>query len=1660
MTRRRGRPVIPIPVHPERVISRAVKAGLSATIELQRNISNRITRKYYDRSRNRFSVRQQAYQITKKRGSPDFSYISKAEAQIRDDTRLMLYENAAKYGFAELSRQKNADDTIGPLNQRLNACGGVVRENSEIMFPMPHPVSFGTYTRRDGKGKKKYRRAGYEGSSFGPKVILAHPDLPSLDFGDAVRSHNEYLATFCAIHNVPVRETTRYSHLFYLLVRPYLEYLYSEFRYGKSNFQKGVNWALRQVKELVLEAGCRPTMHEERTVTAEFHLGKSPAEENWRFFKRQETEARGFYDDHPAVVELNRLRGNLGEEQSAVDEENENSKEVSREEDENAILTVKDVEYIRNEAAKRARIAGSIMHRRIADLFPSPWHLNDVILSGDRYEHSSEYIIISETPLQTAYGAGKADLILCERAVSDDGKRVFWRSVFVIEIKTHLGQSWNIEADYKESEVRPTGSDLQRIVSDFPLRNYPLSDDLWDVILRSTPTPIAQRQLDIYCQALTKSYETTTQEELGHVLRGVLVIEASSDVSDIRGIIERLIVHGYESLRNRVRRLRRTVFTPSKSDNYRIALVVEEQLGPKRKGEKTIQASWEPTYTPFKSRERSERKFMLYLAGHSPTSAGQSAAWNARYFHGLQMLYGMKQAQEKAEFVWIDLASQFDEPRLAEARLRLRPRGYSEEEIAKVQPDHIREFFERVEVKGYLDDILSFLYRNGAVPSFRLKTGKNKRKVIVVTGAETLRDATPSSHIERLGILIDHLLASLPEHEKTTVVWFDSPVPSVEKATPYSTRALLPYHETSSLREVVTDIVWNLPIAPRGAVQPEKWGLPIVGDSPMHDDIRVIIQHTQDDLNIELTHVPLLRGWSKRFKNKGTGPVIQERDFDDIVPEKAVRNRMKLLSLAMLPWLVRLQPHKTILDESVEPLEEQITWIEKELHGRKEPLSFTRKILTRPPSKPPGLLNLVRFRLPDTIHALSYQMRTAGKINSQRLYRSPRKLQTRPVQRVPAPLITEEREVIEEGMEYEWLFGIKFESESDDPLPWWMVVQDPYHPSRTLIGCFANRLPDKDGFLWAESKQELMTLSSLDEILGFSQTMMIGKIIEEGLEIWSFRGDEDAVYEGVLELRKQGRSTIGFLRAIRQTVIREPATRPMFATRPPESFYRRISDSLRRYLAAVARPTPVSIHLEMVDDICHVILQNEDGEDIQNISIEYTADLISLLRWPMVKGGPMFTDSGTYATWSVFDDIEFGDLDFLRPYVSFRAARSAPEELPKRIAQFFDDAETVPVGIEHDHSICPIAFDEATSHGECWRITLPHDCSEQVRRQLGKPMTGEDVNGFLSAERLYAGKLYLLEISLPDVSVKDESIVFHEDRYIRMFLRSRGLFLRRLEPGTYLRVSDQKWAVEITWEGISYLRWSAWSTVSGLPFSGSNHTISLLHGCSVDEEYRRIMGIITSEISEMRIANRPELEAGLRSGLKNIGYSRFSPPCEIRVIESTKTTFVFGVYPVEAFRREPLMRRTIEAAGKESPDSLIEMIEAAMSDGDMSYYSIRNKESFMKKLTTWVNRCVPVIEDTIEEPEEWEVTLSADMMKHEIHWEAKQYLTKAHRIGLLYDDKKILVKGNIRDAIRDVREIVEEDLVPELGHISNLEEILNVQVPELIRELRRIESTN
>ncbi|MHA1960525.1 MAG: hypothetical protein ACW99U_09850 [Candidatus Thorarchaeota archaeon] len=1558
MKRKRGRPVLPLPVHPERVISTAFQTGLSSTVRLQRSIKNKTTQTHYESSREIWRIARHVYLLTKERGNPEYSYVLKAAPQIMDNMLKMLYEKNAKYGHTEVSRQRNSDDSVGPFNQRMNACGAALRNFSVCMFPMPDPVQFGHRTQHAGKKRKRFRVAGYEGSSFGPRVVLAHPDLAPLDFGDAVRGHNEYLSAFCTIRDVPVNETTKYSNLFLLLVRPYLEHIYSECNTGKPEFRKGVNEALRFVKGLITQ-DFQPVKYTKKTVTGRLEGRRRSAKANTDFFQDQLEEAKTFYDDHPAIDELERLLNGGYDRNPGVEEPEE------------SCLTEKDVEHVRVEALKRARVTGSIAHRRISDLFPSPWNMKDAIHNGHKYVGPSGYCIVSEAPLRTADGMGKADLVLLEPTIVD-GKRGFCIPQFVLEIKTRIGQGWYFEAEEKISTSRSYKGLQQRVVCKFLLRDRPIENNEWNVVVKVTPRRDAREQVDAYAEMLTENYQTITGQSPHHILSGTIVIESTANIDEVRRVIESLVVTAYETVRNKTGKIDRTVFTPSNSSS-RVALVVHEQDTPKREQEKGVNPSWSPHYNPFIKTQESKRQFTLYLAGKTLDSGGASAAWNARYYHGLQMLHDERESNPDAGFVWIDLASQFTEPRFAEARLRLRPRGYSEEETAKTHPDHIRELFEEFETRGFLREILSFLYEGGGAPSFDIGESGHDERIIIVSGADILRNATPSTHRDQLQLVFDQLLNSLPDDEITKVLWFDSPVPSTEKATPYATRALLPFYENSSLREFVTEIIWNLPVAPRRAVEPEKWGLPIIGDTSMHDDVRVVLRHSPQELEVTLVHTPLLRGWSKRFKNQGLGLVVKEHDVQDIVTDKMSRVRMKLLSMTMLPWLAPLWSDTVLFSEPGDTLERQCNALNYEFRGAPNDLTFDVKVMTEPRGEAPSILELLKYRLPDAKAGKMFVSMTQGRINSRRLYRSPNRLKTESRPSLETVLPSEEK-VVQDEPEQDWSYGVKFDSDDEDVDSWWIVLQDPAHIGRMLVGCFTNKPLDKDGFNWAETKSEALTQHSVDEILGSSQTLMLCRMTEQGLETWGQEPDGELEYAGVLEIKKRGHSSIGQLIALRQTPVDGTFPTPALGSRPSKSFYQSAAASLRRYIESVTSPTPVAIGLEMIEDACRVVFADDD-KVIQEVEVEYVADLLSLLRWPMTRGNPMFTDKGTYVTWSVFDDIDYGELAFIQPYVIYKAARYVPEELPTRVAQFFEEAEELLVSIEHDLSVCPIELDdEVGDHEACWRIALPPTCPEPVRKQLGGYKTGEEVNGLLASGRLYASRLYEFDVILPEVSENDESVVFHEERYIRILLRSHGLSLRALKPGTYLRIGEQKWRISLSWAEKGYVRWSAQSTVTGLLFIGSSDVIELSIGLGRKDQCENIIDVISSHLQSERILDSGQLQEEIRFKLEDLGHP----------------------------------------------------LEGLVDDEDF--------------------------DEEFAEPAVWEVTLV--VVDSAIQWEGEQVNGRSHRGGVLYDDPKVLVDGNERSAIREVRETVEGDLVLELKHIENIDEILKNQVVEVVREIR------
>jgi hypothetical protein len=120
------------------------------------------------------------------------------------------------------------------------------------------------------------------------------------------------------------------------------------------------------------------------------------------------------------------------------------------------------------------------------------------------------------------------------------------------------------------------------------------------------------------------------------------------------------------------------------------------------------------------------------------------------------------------------------------------------------------------------------------------------------------------------------------------------------------------------------------------------------------------------------------------------------------------------------------------------------------------------------------------------------------------------------------------------------------------------------------------------------------------------------------------------------------------------------------------------------------------------------------------------------------------------------------------------------------------------------------------------------------------------------------------------------------------------------------------------------------------------------------EECERLLSIITSKIPSSRIVEYPELRERVYRVLKNMGYSKASPPCELRIIEQSESIFRYGVFLVEGFQMRPLLEYSIRSAGVESVDAILEEIMAGLNEGEASVYNIRNFERFTEQFSSWL----------------------------------------------------------------------------------------------------------
>jgi hypothetical protein len=364
-----------------------------------------------------------------------------------------------------------------------------------------------------------------------------------------------------------------------------------------------------------------------------------------------------------------------------------------------------------------------------------------------------------------------------------------------------------------------------------------------------------------------------------------------------------------------------------------------------------------------------------------------------------------------------------------------------------------------------------------------------------------------------------------------------------------------------------------------------------------------------------------------------------------------------------------------------------------------------------------------------------------------------------------------------------------------------------------------------------------------------------------------------------------------------------------------------------------------------------------DGEDVfQEVELETTSDLLSLLRWPMTQGGPMYTDYGVYVTWNVFDSIEYEDMEFIRPYVIFRATKASPDEFPPRISQFFDDAEELTVEIAHDESVCPIALGEDVEHGPCWRISYPTNTPKKLKQQFRRNYTGRDLHGLLVSGRIWAGSLYEIEISFSHIAGSPDCLVFQEDKWIRMLLRGHGVSLPSTPPGSFLRAEEEKWDIEIEIGG-NKVYWRAESTLTGRLFSPYIESFDLENSNNLEEERTRILDNISKYIgvSFDKINNIEYVEEYITDNLTAKGFGEDGVPCWL-LIEHSTSKLTINVKVGTGIDERTVKTVTYQIDDDISREAFGETIYWEFEDGWLSGYNITNKEESDKQLHAALNR--------------------------------------------------------------------------------------------------------
>ncbi len=907
-------PCMALPNNPAEVVVLAQRLGLTALREIMHDRCVRNTWPAYTAASEHLKNALREWDSGRELGRPDFSPIFDCERKLRSAELQNIWSTAARYGNREGKRVKSErKGVVGPLNRDINTGGSIMRAHFVCMYPMPQPTLL----------KKAHRRSvwAYDGGQDYGLVKVAHgADLPELDFVDMIRSHVRELARKAFILGVPSEDFSRYVSLLIRKLSVFTDYVYTSGEYGSAQFMREKTAQKRTDQSLSADAVLAEIVDEleslygtetGRRVTPTRPVRQKATKVTSQIFLDQVARLREQMDSTPPVErERRQALANALERLSTGD---------------TAVLGNRDAKKFHGILKTEARWRGIRCHRVLTQGFPKPWRLSSIVFNELQLDADPNGLVMAaEVPVDTKAGRGRADLVVFEpcgsdRTASHVGKCVY-RPIAIFDIKTRSAFNWFLQPGHPRGERNK--EENGGATGNFVTQNRGLTDEEWQRAVEECPTKSDLRQLDLYADGLIAEYgRLTGDSNHGSVLKGVILVDTEYDLGLAREMLAELVPTAIGTpIRKKATGTTKTVITGSHPAANRICILLQpqgqERLSPRGRVEEPLGESVH--YDPLTEMNKTDGQFVLYLSVSSASHSGESTAWIARYWHGLQYLSRLTQGDTQKRVVWIDLTGSFSHRPLAETRLRI-----------SSQPDYARDVFTRTSFVNMSKSIDGYLFRGRAMPEIAplLSAPEAEKTTVVVSGWDELEASTPLRLVRTLRELERSFVLELTELRMPTL-WFGSPKLHEKTSAKYGLHCVIPFRNDSMLAQVTTEIVWNIPVRP----------VSITHVTPMLDDVRIIIDQRRNSVSSELVEVPPLRNWSARFRSerskipldqpRGTGrgrPHITASDLVQSDRLQELREELILDSTELIPWIRKLWPKeftehpvRTVLNSEIE----------------------------------------------------------------------------------------------------------------------------------------------------------------------------------------------------------------------------------------------------------------------------------------------------------------------------------------------------------------------------------------------------------------------------------------------------------------------------------------------------------------------------------------------------------------------------------------------------------------------------------------------------------------------------------------------------------------------------------------------------------------------